>query len=49
MILGMMVTINSTIDFATAELILSDMGIELVQKLDKTSEENSQKKDSDEK
>ena len=39
MILGMMVTINSTIDFATAELILSDMGIELVQKLDKTSEE----------
>ena len=39
MILGMMVTINSTIDFATAELVLSDMGIELVQKLDKTSEE----------
>ncbi len=39
MILGMMVTINSTIDFATAELILSDMGIELIQKLDKTSEE----------
>ncbi len=39
MILGMMVTINSTIDFATAELILSDMGIELVQKLEKTNEE----------
>ena len=39
MLLGMMVTINSTIDFATAELILSDMGIELIQKLDKTSEE----------
>ena len=39
MLLGMMVTINSTIDFSTAELILSDMGIELVQKLDKTSEE----------
>ena len=39
MLLGMMVTINSTIDFQTAELILSDMGIELVQKLDKTSEE----------
>lgn len=37
--LGMMVTINSTVDFATAELVLSDMGIELVQKLDKTSEE----------
>ncbi len=42
MLLGMMVTINSTIDFATAELILSDMGIELVQKLDKTSEEKLQ-------
>ena len=42
MILGMMVTINSTIDFATAELVLSDMGIELVQKLDKTSEEKLQ-------
>ena len=39
MILGMMVTINSTIDFATAELILADMGVELIQKLDKTSEE----------
>ena len=39
MLLGMMVTINSAIDFSTAELILSDMGIELVQKLDKTSEE----------
>jgi len=39
MVLGMMVTINSTIDFETAELILSDMGIELQQKLDKTSEE----------
>ncbi len=39
MILGMMVTINSTIDFATAELILSDMGVEVVQKLDKTSEQ----------
>lgn len=39
MLLGMMVTINSTIDFATAELVLSDMGIEIIQKLDKTSEE----------
>jgi len=39
MILGMMVTINSTIDFGTAELVMSDMGIELIQKLDKTSEE----------
>lgn len=42
MILGMMVTINSVVDFATAELVLSDMGIELVQKLDKTSEEKLQ-------
>ena len=39
MILGMMVTINSTIDFATAELILNDMGVEVIQKLDKTSEQ----------
>ena len=39
MLLGMIVTINSTIDFATAELVMSDMGVELVQKLDKTSEE----------
>ena len=42
MILGMMVTINSTIDFATAELVLNDMGVEVVQKLDKTSEEKLQ-------
>ncbi len=42
MILGMMVTINSTIDFSTAELVMSDMGIELQQKLDKTSEEKLQ-------
>lgn len=39
MLLGMMVTINSNIDFATAELIMADFGIEIVQKLDKTSEE----------
>ncbi len=39
MLLGMMVTINSAVDYQTAELVLSDMGIELVQKLDKTSEE----------
>jgi len=42
MILGMMVTINSTIDFATAELVMSDMGIELQQQLAKTSEEKLQ-------
>ncbi len=39
MILGMMVTINSTVDFATAELVMADMGVELQQKLDKTGEE----------
>lgn len=39
MLLGMMVTINSTVDFATAELVMSDMGVELIQKLDKTGEE----------
>ena len=39
MLLGMMVTINSTVDFATAELVMSDMGVELQQKLDKTGEE----------
>ena len=37
--LGMMMTINSTVDFQTAELVMSDMGVELIQKLDKTSEE----------
>ena len=42
MLLGMMVTINSTIDFQTAELVMSDMGVELQQKLDKTSEEKLQ-------
>ena len=40
--LGMMVTINSTVDFPTAELVMSDMGVELIQKLDKTSEEKLQ-------
>ena len=39
MLLGMSVTINSTIDFATAELIANEMGIELQQKLAKTSED----------
>lgn len=37
--LGMMVTINSVVDFETAQLVFSDMNIELIQKLDKTSEE----------
>ena len=39
MILGIMATINSSIDFATAELICEDMGITLEQKLDKTAED----------
>lgn len=39
MLLGMNVTINSFIDFPTAELICSEMGVEIQQKLTKTSEE----------
>ena len=42
MLLGMMVTINSVVDFQTAELIASEMGVEIIQKLDKTSEEKLQ-------
>ena len=42
MLLGMMVTINSVIDFQTAELIASEMGVEIIQKLDKTSEQKLQ-------
>ena len=40
--LGMMMTINSIVDFQTAELVMSDMGVDLIQKLDKTSEEKLQ-------
>lgn len=39
MLLGMSVTINSSIDFATAELIANEMGVEIKQKLTKTSED----------
>jgi len=39
MILGTMATINSTIDFETAELVCSELGITLELKLDKTMEE----------
>ena len=39
MMLGMMVTINSTIDFDAAELVSNELGITLEQKLEKTSEE----------
>ena len=42
MLLGMMVTINSVVDFQTAELIANEMGVEIVQKLDKTSEQKLQ-------
>lgn len=39
MILGVMATINSSIDFATAELIASELGIKLEQKIEKTAEQ----------
>ena len=39
MILGIMATINSTIDFDTAELVCGELGITLELKLDKTMEE----------
>lgn len=39
MLLGVMATINSTIDFDTCELVASDLGVEIELKLDKTYEE----------
>ncbi len=39
MVLGVMTTINSTIDFPTAELVSSEMGVTLELKLEKTFEE----------
>ena len=39
MILGMMVNINSNIDFASAELVAGELGVTLEQKLDKSAEE----------
>lgn len=39
MLLGIMATINSSIDFDTAELVATDLGVELELKLDKTFEE----------
>lgn len=39
MLLGVMATINSTIDFDTAELVASDFGITLELKMDKSYEE----------
>ncbi len=39
MLLGIMATINSTIDFDTCELVASELGVEIELKLDKTYEE----------
>ena len=39
MLLGVMATINSSIDFGTAELIADELGIKLEQKLEKSYEE----------
>ena len=39
MVLGIMSNVNSTIDFATAELVSSELGVVLEQKLEKTYEE----------
>ena len=53
MILGIMATINSTINFETAELVASELGVTLELKLDKTMEEKlfeqQNKNDDDEK
>ena len=50
MLLGIMTTINSTIDFAAAELVSSELGVTIELKLDKTAEEQLQEiaTDSDE-
>lgn len=39
MILGIMATINSSIDFTTAQLIAEELGVKLEQKIEKTYEE----------
>ena len=39
MLLGIMATINSSIDFTTAELVAEELGVKLEQKLEKTYEE----------
>lgn len=39
MLLGIMAMINSAIDFTTAELVASELGVELEQKVEKTYEE----------
>lgn len=52
MLLGVMATINSTIDFDTCELVANELGVELELKLDKTYEEqllDTAKEDNDDK
>ncbi len=46
MLLGIMTTINSTIDFTAAELVSSELGVTLELKLDKTYEEQLQEETS---
>ncbi|MBO7527213.1 MAG: translation initiation factor IF-2 [Clostridia bacterium] len=42
MLLGIMATINSTIDYATAELVADELGVKLEQKIEKSYEEQLQ-------
>lgn len=42
MLLGVMATINSSIDFTTAELVADELGVKLEQKLEKSYEEKLQ-------
>lgn len=44
MLLGIMATINSSVDFATAELVSEELGVKLEQKLEKTYEEKLEEK-----
>lgn len=44
MLLGIMATINSSIDFTTAELVAEELGVKLEQKLEKTYEEQLEEK-----
>ena len=46
MLLGIMATINSTIDFTTAELVAEELGVKLEQKIEKTYEEKLQESSS---
>lgn len=47
MLLGVMATINSTVDFDTCELVASELGVTLELKLDKTYEEKLMDKSSE--